>query len=53
MSHVLQIINGLDAGITSIFGVEALLKIVAFTFTAYIRVTSNKVCSFILQFLLH
>lgn len=41
-----QIINGLDAGITAIFAAEALLKIIAFTFTAYIRVNSNKVgCS--------
>lgn len=39
----LQIISGLDAGITAMFGVEALLKIFAFTFVAYIRVNSNKV----------
>ncbi len=39
----LQVINGLDAGITAIFGVEALLKITAFSFTAYIRLNSNKV----------
>ena len=38
-----QIISGLDAGITAVFGAEALLKIIAFTFTAYIRVNSNKV----------
>ena len=38
-----QIISGLDAGITAIFAAEALLKIIAFTFTAYIRVNSNKV----------
>ncbi len=40
---IVQIINGLDAGITAIFGVEALLKIIAFTFRAYIRLNSNKV----------
>ena len=45
----LQIINGLDAGITSIFGIEALLKISAFTFTAYIRVNSNKVLPLLLS----
>ena len=38
-----QVINGLDIAITSIFAVEAFLKIVAFTFHAYIRVNSNKV----------
>ena len=40
---IVQIVNGLDAGITAIFGVEALLKIIAFTFRAYIRLNSNKV----------
>ena len=44
----LQIISGLDAGITAMFGVEALLKIIAFTFVAYIRVNSNKVGTFCL-----
>lgn len=39
----LQIIHGLDIGITAVFGVEALLKIIAFTFVAYFRVNSNKV----------
>ena len=43
--HILQIISGLDAGITAMFGVEALVKITAFTFVAYIRVNSNKVGS--------
>ena len=42
----LQIISGLDAGITAMFGMEALLKIIAFTFVAYIRVNSNKVGPF-------
>lgn len=42
----LQIIHALDIGITGVFGVEALLKIVAFNFVAYIRVNSNKVGTF-------
>ena len=39
----LQIVHYLDIGITAIFGIEALLKIIAFNFGAYIRVNSNKV----------
>ena len=39
----LQIVHYLDIGITAIFGIEALLKIIAFNFGAYIRVSSNKV----------
>lgn len=42
----LQIIHSLDIGITGVFGVEALLKIIAFNFLAYIRVNSNKVGTF-------
>ena len=49
----MQVINGLDIAITSIFAVEAFLKIVAFTFRAYIRVNSNKVTVKPLQAMRH
>lgn len=34
----------MDACLTAVFGLEALLKIIAFSFTGYIRSNSNKVC---------